>query len=220
MLVHPISLAPRGGPCQTADGPSRYPRQDHRATGAGKEGQLDRFFNKVLVRVVEGDITSIAVDAIVNAANSRLRGGGGVDGAIHRAGGSQIMEECRRYDGCPTGEAVITTAGHLPARYVIHTVGPVYRGGASKEAELLASCYQRSLALASQAGSRSVSFPCISTGVYGYPFEEACKVALQAIHAFTCDHSMPQEILLVAYGERDAGIYEALLERFEPRPSM
>ena len=128
----------------------------------------------------EGDITRAQTQAIVNAANSRLAGGGGVDGAIHRAGGPAIMEECRRLGGCPTGQAVITTAGRLPAEKVIHTVGPIY-SGRPNDAQLLASCYKNSLALAIKHGLRSVAFPSISTGAYGYPLDQAARVALKAV---------------------------------------
>lgn len=134
-----------------------------------------------LLRLRQGDITKEKADAIVNAANSGLRGGGGVDGAIHRAGGPAIMEECRRIGGCPTGEARLTTAGNLPARYVIHAVGPIWRGGGQREAELLASAYRSSLRLAEAHGLESVAFPSISTGAYGYPVNEAARVALRAV---------------------------------------
>jgi O-acetyl-ADP-ribose deacetylase (regulator of RNase III) len=132
------------------------------------------------LELVLGDITREHVDAIVNAANSRLAGGGGVDGAIHRAGGRSIMEECRRIGGCPPGSAVVTGAGELPARFVIHAVGPRWRGGTSGEAELLASCHERALELAAEHGCRTVAFPAISTGIYGYPAELAAPVALAA----------------------------------------
>src|ERR671914_639433 len=131
------------------------------------------------IELVQGDITEQAVDAIVNAANSSLLGGGGVDGAIHRAGGPAILEECRRLGGCETGEAKATTAGNLPARHVIHTVGPVWQGGGSGEDELLASCHRAALALASELGCRTVAFPAISTGVYGFPVERAARIALE-----------------------------------------
>ncbi|WP_460759040.1 O-acetyl-ADP-ribose deacetylase [Niabella terrae] len=138
--------------------------------------------------VIQGDITRLKLDAIVNAANSSLLGGGGVDGAIHRAGGPEILQACQdiraRQGGCPTGEAVITTGGKLPARYVIHTVGPVWRGGHQDEARLLAACYRNSLALAVGYGIRSIAFPNISTGIYGYPKLRAAEVALKAVRDF------------------------------------
>lgn len=141
----------------------------------------------VVVELVQGDITTIAADAIVNAANTGLRGGGGVDGAIHRAGGPSIMAECRRLGGCPTGDARATGAGHLPARHVIHAVGPVWHGGGAGEGQLLASAYRRSVEVASQLGCQSVAFPAISTGVYGYPLGEAAEIAVTTTHAADTD---------------------------------
>ena len=137
-----------------------------------------------VLELIEGDITKIAADAIVNAANSALAGGGGVDGAIHRAGGPSIMQELRHYDGCPTGTAVATGAGALPAKFVFHAVGPVWRGGARYEADLLASCYWTCLQMAEERELKTITFPAISTGIYGYPMEAAAKIAVDAV----CSH--------------------------------
>ena len=149
---------------------------------------MERVFQNGKVQLIRGDITREATDAIVNAANSSLLGGGGVDGAIHRAGGPAILAECKAIRAsqgeCPPGEAVVTTGGRLPARYVIHTVGPVWRGGGRGEPEILASCYRISLRLAVENGVRSIAFPSISTGAYGYPVEKAAPVALSTVAAF------------------------------------
>ena len=166
------------------------------------------------IEVVEGDITRLAVDAIVNAANERMLGGGGVDGAIHRAAGPELLAACRAVPEvrprvrCPTGEARITPGFRLPARFVIHTVGPIWRGGTSGEAELLVSCYRQSLALARANGVTSIAFPAISCGVYGYPLEEAAAVAVREVRAAAA-HGTPERVLLVAF---DATIAAVLAE--------
>ena len=164
--------------------------------------------------IVEGDITRLQVDAIVNAANSSLLGGGGVDGAIHRAAGSGLLAECRRLGGCPTGEARLTGGYSLPARHVIHTVGPVYKDGQSGEPELLRSCYRESLRLASEAGLESVAFPCISTGVYGYPKSAACQEAITAVTEWLSAHELPRSIIFCCYGSDNAGLYRMQWTRF------
>ncbi len=162
--------------------------------------------------LVEGDITQADTQAIVNAANSRLAGGGGVDGAIHRAGGPEIMAECRKIGGCPTGQAVITTAGRLKAEKVIHTVGPIYQG-TPRDAELLAECYRNSLALAAEHGLRSIAFPSISTGAYGYPLEDAARVALAAVKEGIEAHPGAfDEVRFVLFGSRAFDAYRRALE--------
>jgi O-acetyl-ADP-ribose deacetylase (regulator of RNase III) len=168
------------------------------------------------VELVQGDITTQQVDAVVNAANSGLRGGGGVDGAIHRAGGPAIMAQCRRIGGCPTGSAVITTGGRLPARHVIHTVGPRWRGGSRGERELLASAYRASLQVAVENGLRTVAFPSVSTGVYGYPVEQAARVALGALKAFLVEHAGALErVRFVLFSAPDLAVYEEALEQVD-----
>lgn len=165
------------------------------------------------IRLVRDDITRLDVDAIVNAANSTLLGGGGVDGAIHRAAGPGLLEECRRLGGCPTGEARVTGGHALPARWVIHTVGPIWRGGEAGEDSLLASCYRNSLALAAERGVARVAFPAISCGVYGFPIPRACQIALAEIHAFLERSAIPHEVWLVAFDATVYGEYGALLRR-------
>lgn len=167
------------------------------------------------IQLLQDDITRLQVDAIVNAANSSLMGGGGVDGAIHRAGGPQILEECRqivaRQGGCKTGEAVITTGGLLPARFVIHTVGPVWHGGRQNEARLLASCYQNSLNIAVSKALTSIAFPNISTGVYGYPKKQAAEVAVDTVKLFLKSHSKVT-VMFVCFDEENYALYKGLLE--------
>jgi O-acetyl-ADP-ribose deacetylase (regulator of RNase III) len=159
------------------------------------------------IELVQGDITAQRVDAIVNAANQSLLGGGGVDGAIHRAGGQAILAECRTLGGCEIGDAKATTAGNLAARYVIHTVGPIWMGGSMDEAQLLASCHRRSLEVAAECGCLSVAFPAISTGVFGYPVELAAPVALSATAETLTDHPEIELVRFVLFGEHSYAIF-------------
>jgi O-acetyl-ADP-ribose deacetylase len=181
---------------------------------------MKRTFAGRTIELVRGDITKESTDAIVNAANSSLMGGGGVDGAIHRAGGPAILEECRAYRArggeCPTGQAVVTGGGRLKARFVIHTVGPVWHGGGRGEPELLASCYRRSLELAAGQRLRSVAFPSVSTGVYGYPVDEAAPVALGTVARFLKERAdAPDEVRFILFDEGTFAAYRAALEALE-----
>ena len=171
------------------------------------------------LELVEGDITRQDTEAIVNAANTSLLGGGGVDGAIHRAGGPQILEECRKIGGCPTGEARITSGGRLAARWVIHTVGPIYRDGKHGEAELLASTYRNSLRLAGERGIRTVAFPSISTGAYGYPIADAARTALTTVITFLKTHPEIVLVRFVLFGQAALRAYEAVLGELSPAGS-
>jgi O-acetyl-ADP-ribose deacetylase (regulator of RNase III) len=162
--------------------------------------------------VIQADITTLPVDAIVNAANESLLGGGGVDGAIHRAAGPELLAECRRLNGCKTGEAKITRGYRLPARFVIHTVGPVWHGGDDGEAALLASCYRESLRLAAAHGAASVAFPSISTGVYGYPVEDAARIAVATVRATLPELESIREVVFCCYSAHDAAVYRGLVD--------
>lgn len=164
------------------------------------------------IQIIEGDITKIDADAIVNAANTSLLGGGGVDGAIHRAAGPELLAECRTLNGCRTGQAKMTKGYRLPARFVIHTPGPIWQGGGHGEQELLASCYRNCLTLAEQAGCRHVAFPSISTGVYRFPLEQAAQIAIHEIRNFLQTHALPEVVTMVCFTHDVTQAYRAALQ--------
>lgn len=168
---------------------------------------------KERIEIIQGDITRQEVDAIVNAANTSLLGGGGVDGAIHRAAGPELLEETRRIGGCPTGEARVSKGYRLPAKWVIHTVGPVWRGGRSRERELLASCYKNSLKSAVDIGAKSIAFPSISTGAYGFPLEEATDIALSETMRFLASDNTIEKVVFVCFGDHAMKVYRNALSR-------
>ncbi len=163
------------------------------------------------IAVLRGDITGMAVDAIVNAANSSLLGGGGVDGAIHRAAGPELLAHCRTLGGCPTGQARLTPGFRLPARQIIHTVGPVWQGGDQGEDDLLASCYRECLRIAQEYHVASIAFPAISTGIYGFPADRAAAIAVREIRRFLAEHDRPTQVVLVAYDEASLHCLNAAL---------
>ncbi len=166
-----------------------------------------------VLKAIQADITTLNVDAIVNAANSSLLGGGGVDGAIHRAAGPKLLEECRTLNGCPTGEAKLTNGYNLPAKFVIHTVGPVWYGGSQNEALLLSACYRNSLRLADANGVETIAFPAISTGVYGYPINKATEIAIKTVKDYCRSQTEIEEVIFCCFSASDFNLYQDLLNK-------
>lgn len=163
------------------------------------------------IELIQGDITQLNSDAIVNAANNSLLGGGGVDGAIHRAAGPELLAECRTLNGCETGQAKITSGYRLPSKYVIHTVGPVWQGGNQKEDELLASCYQNSLRIAAEKGCKSIAFPNISTGIYRFPKQRAAIIAVHTVNQFLKENTLPEKVVFAVFDKENHDLYQKLL---------
>ena len=173
---------------------------------------MDKAMESLRIKLVSEDITKMQVDVIVNAANRTLLGGGGVDGAIHRAAGPELLKECRQLNGCDTGSAKITKGYHLPAKYVIHAVGPVWRGGNNHEPELLKSCYETSLKLAKDHDCQSIAFPNISTGIYRFPKEKAAQIAIETVRKFLSENDHPEKVYFVCFDAENYAIYEKLLK--------
>lgn len=167
------------------------------------------------IKTVKGDITAISADAIVNAANSSLLGGGGVDGAIHRAAGPELLKECRTLNGCPTGHAKLTKGYNLPAEFVIHTVGPVWHGGNNNEEELLTSCYRSSLLLAEKNDIKTIAFPSISTGIYSFPIERACRIAVKTVYDFLSGNESIEKVIFVCFSDGDLEIYNEVVSELQ-----
>lgn len=167
------------------------------------------------IKIIKADITKLEIEAIVNAANQSLLGGGGVDGAIHRAAGPQLLEYCRTLGGCETGEAKITPGFNLPAQWIIHTVGPVWKGGSSNEAGLLQNCYKNSLNIALAKNIKSIAFPAISTGIYGYPKTQAADIALTSVRTFLQNHELPQQVVLTCFSNEDLEIYNQIFQKYQ-----
>lgn len=169
--------------------------------------------NNSKITLIQDDITKLNVDAIVNAANSKLAGGGGVDGAIHKAAGAELPEACKKLNGCPTGSAKLTSGFNLPAKFIIHTVVPVWRGGNSNETKLLESCYNTSLEIAAQNNVSSIAFPNISTGIYGFPKEEAAEIAINTVNTFLEKNQLPKQVFFVCFDEKNYRLYYEILNK-------